>query len=161
MTVSNNLTNNGTTMDILIRQAMAEDEEPVREIILWALRETNALDYPPSVIDRLALTLPNRVAANLQNWCSFVAIVKGRVVGTGSLDGRTVTSVYVHPDYQGRGIGTKLMDAIESAANTQSQRTLIVQSSVTAKMFYANLGFRVVQEGSFGEERTILMSKDM
>src|SRR3954454_8562274 len=101
-------------MEIVIRQATAEDGESVRKIVLSALRETNARDYPPSVIDRLVLTLPDKVASNLQTWCSFVAIIDGRVVGTGSLNGQTVTSVYVHPDYQGRGIGTKLMDAIEN-----------------------------------------------
>jgi ribosomal protein S18 acetylase RimI-like enzyme len=99
--------------------------------------------------------------SNLQTWCAFVAIVDGHLVGTGSLNGQTVTSVYVHSDYQGRGIATKLMDAIENAANNQRERTLSVQSSVTAKAFYAKRCFKVVQEGSFGEETTILMSKDI
>jgi GNAT superfamily N-acetyltransferase len=148
-------------MEIVIRQARAEDAESVHEIVLWALRDTNARDYPPSVIDRLVLTLPDKVASNLQTWCAFVASVDGRVVGTASLNGQRVTSVYVHPDYQGRGIATKLMDALENVANTQAQRTLSVQSSVTAKKFYAKRGFRLVREGSFGEEPTILMSKDI
>jgi|tagenome__1003787_1003787.scaffolds.fasta_scaffold20631259_2 GNAT superfamily N-acetyltransferase len=148
-------------MEIIIRPATAEDAEPVHKIVLSALRETNARDYPPSVIARLVLTLPDKVASNLQTWCAFVAMVNGRVVGTGSLNGQTVTSVYVHPDYQRRGIATKLMDAIEHAANTQAQRTLGVQSSVTAKVFYAKRGFKLVREQSFGEEPTILMSKDI
>ena len=148
-------------MEIVIRQATAEDAESVHKIVLSALLETNARDYPQSVIERLVLTLPDKVASNLQTWCAFVAIANGRVVGTGSLNGNTVTSVYVHPDYQGRGIATKLMDAVENAANTQAQRTLSVQSSVTAKMFYAKRGFKLVREGSFGEEPTILMSKDI
>jgi ribosomal protein S18 acetylase RimI-like enzyme len=148
-------------MDIVIRQAAAADAEAVHEIVLLALRKTNARDYPSSVIDRLVLTLPNKVASNLETWCAFVAIVNGRVVGTGSLNGQTVSSVYVHPDYQGLGIATKLMDAVESAANAQSQGTLSVQSSVTAKPFYAKRGFKIVREGFFGEEPTILMSKDI
>jgi ribosomal protein S18 acetylase RimI-like enzyme len=65
------------------------------------------------------------------------------------------------PNYHGRGIATKLMDAVENVANTQSQRTLSVQSSVTAKAFYAKRGFKIVREGLFGEEPTILMSKDI
>src|ERR1700756_849855 len=100
-------------MEILIRQATAADAEAVRKIVLLALRETNAQDYPSSVIDRLVLTLPDKVASNLVTWCAFVAIVDGQVVGTGSLNGQTVSSVYVHPGYQRRGIATKLMDAVE------------------------------------------------
>src|SRR4051812_39081637 len=148
-------------MEIVIRKATTEDAESVAKIVLLALRVTNARDYPASVIDRLVLTLPDKVASNLQAWCAFVAILNGSVVGTGSLNGQIVTSVYVHPDYQRRGIATKLMDAVENAANIQAQRTLIVQSSVTAKAFYAKRGFKLVREGSFGEEPTILMSKDI
>jgi GNAT superfamily N-acetyltransferase len=148
-------------MEIVIRQATAADAEAVRKIVLLALRETNARDYPSSVIDRLVLTLPDKVASNLETWCAFVAIVNGQVVGTGSLNGQTVSSVYVHPDYQRRGIATKLMDAVENAANAQSPGTLNVQSSVTAKPFYAKRGFKIVREGFFGEEPTILMSKDI
>jgi hypothetical protein len=46
------------------------------------LLETNARDYPPSMIERLVLALPDKVATNPQTWCAFVAIVNGRVVGT-------------------------------------------------------------------------------
>jgi GNAT superfamily N-acetyltransferase len=147
-------------MEIVIRLAAAADAEAVHNIVLQALRETNARDYPPSVIDRL-VTLPDKVASHLTIWCAFVALVDGQVVGTGSLNGQTVSAVYVHPDYQGRGIGTKLMDAVENAATAQSQGALSVQSSVTAKPFYTRRGFRVVQEGAFGEEPTIVMSKDI
>ncbi|MGA7803480.1 GNAT family N-acetyltransferase [Bradyrhizobium sp.] len=148
-------------MKIVIRRAMAADAKAVHQIVLAALRKTNAKDYPPSVIDRLVLTLPDKVASNLETWCAFVAIVDGGVVGTGSLDGQTVSSVYVHPDYQRRGIATRLMDAVEHAANAQSRGTLRVQSSVTAKPFYAKRGFRIVRKGFFGDEPTIVMSKDV
>lgn len=148
-------------MEILIRHATAADAEAVHKVVLLALRETNARDYPSSVIDRLVLTLPDKVASNLETWCAFVAIVNGLIVGTGSLNGQTVSSVYVHPDYQGHGIATKLMDAVENAANAQSLEALSVQSSVTAKPFYAKRGFKIVREGFFGEEPTILMSKDI
>ena len=148
-------------MDMVIRRATAADAEAVHKIVLLALRGTNARDYPSSVIARLVLTLPDKVASNLETWCAFVAVVDGRVVGTGSLNGQTVSSVYVHPDYQGRGIATKLMDAVENAANAESQETLSVQSSITARPFYAKRGFKIVREEFFGEEPIIVMSKDV
>jgi hypothetical protein len=76
-------------MEIVVRRATAADAESVYEVVLLALRETNSRDYPRSVIDRLVLTLPDRVAANLETWRAFVAIVNGRVVGTGSLNGHS------------------------------------------------------------------------
>ena len=149
------------TTDVEIRRATAGDAEVVYEIVLRALRETNARDYPASVIDRLVLTLPKGVASKLEEWHAYVAVVDGRIVGTGSLNGKTVRAVFVHPDYQGLGIGTKLMDVVENAANLQSERTLVVQSSITAQPFYAKRGFKVVREAVYGEERTIIMSKDI
>jgi N-acetylglutamate synthase-like GNAT family acetyltransferase len=149
------------TMEIEIRRATAGDAEAVYEIVARALRETNARDYPASVIDRLVLTLPERVASKLEACHTYIAVADGLVVGTASLNGQTVNSVFVHPDFQGRGIGTKLMDAVENAAEVQSERTLSVQSSITAQPFYAKRGFKVVREAFYGEERTIVMSKDI
>jgi N-acetylglutamate synthase-like GNAT family acetyltransferase len=144
---------------IAIRRATTDDSGAVHEIVLQALRETNARDQPASVIDRLILTLPEKVASNLDTWHAFVAIVDGRVVGTASLSGHTVKSVFVHPDYQRRGVATKLMSAVESTALAQSVRSLDVQSSITAQPFYAMWGFNIVREEFYGEERTIVMSK--
>jgi hypothetical protein len=53
------------------------------------------------------------------------------------------------------------MDAVENAANVQSVNTLTVQSSITAQMFYAKRGFKVVREAFYGEEGTTVMSKDI
>jgi GNAT superfamily N-acetyltransferase len=149
------------TTQVEIRRAMAGDAAAVREIIVRALRETNAPDYPPSVIDQLVLTLPEAVASQLMQWHAYVAVADGQVVGTGSLDGETVRALFVRPDCQGRGIGAKLMDAVERAASVQSLPTLLVQSSVTAQAFYAKRGFKILREAFHGEERTIFMSKDI
>jgi N-acetylglutamate synthase-like GNAT family acetyltransferase len=146
---------------IIVRRATAADSEAVYTIVLQALSETNAKDYPASVIDRLVLTLPNEIASNLETWHAFVAIADGQVVGMGSLSGQTVRSVYVRPDRQHGGVGTRLMDVLENTARAQSVRTLSVQSSITAQPFYAKRGFKIVREGRFGEERTIVMSKDL
>jgi hypothetical protein len=100
LTWSNAVANQSTAMEIVIRPAAAADAEAAHKIVLQALRETNARDYPASVIDRLVLTLPDKVAAHLTIWRAFVAIVDGQVVGTGSLNGQTVSAVYVHPDYE-------------------------------------------------------------
>lgn len=144
---------------IAIRRATRDDAGAVHEIVLRALRETNARDYPAAVINRLILTLPEKVASNLDAWHAFVAILDARVVGTASLSGHTVKSVFVHPHYQRRGVATKLMGAIEDAALAQSVRLLDVQSSITAQPFYAMWGFNIIRDEFYCDERTIVMSK--
>ena len=123
------------------------------------MRETNARDYPASVIDRLAVTLPDKVASKLEEWHAYVATVDGRIVGTGSLNVQIVSSIFVHPDYQRHGVGSQLMDVIESHSNVQSGNPLTVQSSITAEPFYAKRGFKPIREAFYGEERTIHMVK--
>jgi GNAT superfamily N-acetyltransferase len=135
--------------------------DAVRDIVLRAVQETNARDYPASVIERLASTLPEAVASRLAEPHAYVAVVDGRVVGTARLDGNTIGSVFVHPGYQGRGIGTKLMDVLESVADVQRGSAFTLQSSITAQAFYAKRGYAVVRESSYGEERTVYMSKDI
>src|SRR5262245_26659979 len=110
--------------------------EAVRGIVLRAVRETNARDYPDSVIDRLASTLPEAVASKLKEQHAYVAVLDGQIVGTARLNGYTISSVFVHPDYQGRGIGTKLMDVLESVADVQRGSAFTLQSSTTAQAFY-------------------------
>ena len=78
---------------IEIRRATAGDAEAVYEIVLRALRETNARDYPATVVDRLVLTLPEGVASKLEEWHANVAVIDGRSVGTGSLNGKTIRAV--------------------------------------------------------------------
>ena len=148
-------------MSIEIRRATAEDADAVREIVLRALREVNARDYPASVIERLAAVLPERIAATLGQAQAYVATDAGRVLGTARLNGRTVTAVFVNPEDMGRGVGAKLLDAIENAARENSETTLDLQSSVTALKFYKKRGFVVVREDLLGEERVIVMMKSL
>ncbi len=54
--------------------------------------------------------------------------------------------LWVHPDHHGKGIGTRLVKAVESAIKEQSARLLIVETSslpsfATARAFYATKGF--------------------
>ena len=143
-----------------IRRAQAMDAEGISRIILRALRVTNAADYPPHVIDAVAQNFtPKQVSAQLANRQAFVAVVDGQVVGTASLHGQVVRSVYVDPDHQKCGIGGKLMDAVEQLARDQSIGALGVPSSISAQEFYRRRGFVFVREEFHRDERTIVMKK--
>ena len=67
------------TTEVEIRRATAGDAEAVYEIVLRALRETNARDYPASVIDRLVLTLPE---GSPQSWKSGMPTSRSLMEGS-------------------------------------------------------------------------------
>jgi GNAT superfamily N-acetyltransferase len=150
------------TLEYVIRPARREDAEGISRAIISALRETNAKDYSEAVIARVEASFsPRAVLDLLGRRTVFVALVENRIVGTASLDGEVVRTVFILPEYQGRGIGRALMARVELAAIASNVKILAVPSSVTAEHFYAKLGFRAVRDSYHGEERTIVMERSL
>jgi predicted N-acetyltransferase YhbS len=145
-----------------IRPARRDDAGMVSELILSALRETNAKDYGPEIIARLEQSFSSAaVQESMSKRTVFVAILGQQIVGTASLDGRVARSVFVAPNAQGLGIGRRLMVEVERAARAAGVTALVVQSSVTAEQFYAKLGFKALRDSYHGDERTIIMERDL
>jgi predicted N-acetyltransferase YhbS len=146
----------------LIRLAQPDDAEGISRVIVAALRQTNAKDYSKEVIARVELGFsPAAVSDLLARRLVFVAINDDAVVGTASLDGTVVRTVFIEPSWQGRGIGRALMTEVACVAVKRGVATLAVPSSVTAEPFYAKLGFTSVRDSYHGEERTIVMERPL
>lgn len=149
-------------MTPFVRLARPEDAGEISGVIVAALRETNARDYPEAVIRRVAQNFsPLAVLGLMERRTMIVATRDARILGTASLDGNVVRTVFVAPDSQGQGIGRLLMAQIERAARETGIGILEVPSSVTAEPFYARLGFRPVRDSYHGEERTIIMERTL
>jgi GNAT superfamily N-acetyltransferase len=143
-----------------IRPAQAGDAAGISRVIIRALRETNAKDYTPDIIARVELSFsPAAVERLIDQREVFVAEMGHRVVGTASLDGQALRTMFVLPDVQGRGIGRLLVQRIERVARERQLAILTVPATVTAGAFYARLGFTAVREAYHGEERTIVMER--
>lgn len=149
-------------MECLIRGATPEDAAATSQVIVAALRGSNARDYSAEIIEAVERSFsPEAVVRLLEQRQVFVAVVGGRVVGTAGLDGDTVRSVFVEPGYQGGGIGRLLMEWVEVVAVRSGVERLRVPSSVTAVGFYSTLGFTKIRDEFYGIERTIIMEKWM
>jgi N-acetylglutamate synthase-like GNAT family acetyltransferase len=143
-----------------IRPAQAGDAAGISRVIIRALRETNAKDYTPDIIARVELSFSSAAVERLIDQREvFVAEMDNRVVGTASLDGHALRTMFVLPDVQGRGIGRLLVQRIERVARERQLAILTVPATVTAEAFYARLGFTAVREAYHGEERTIVMER--
>ncbi|WP_234684880.1 GNAT family N-acetyltransferase [Bradyrhizobium monzae] len=147
-------------MDCTIRPALDDDAADISAVILRALRETNAKDYTDEIIARVEQSFsPKAVRSLIAARTVFVATIGNRLVGTASLDGSVVRTVFVAPDIQARGIGKALIAEIEQIARARNIAALTVPSSVTAETFYARLGFKAVRDSYHGDERTIIMER--
>ena len=146
---------------ILIEPATAADAEAISRVIGRTLRETNARDYPPKVIETLVEVFsPERIAAYIADRDVYVASVGGRIVGTASLQGSVVRALFVDPGHQKHGVGAKLMDTVERLGLARSNAVVTVNSSLTALGFYQKRGYVALGERLHGDgDRTIVMEK--
>lgn len=149
-------------MNVKVRPARTADAGAISRVVLAALRTSNARDYPASVIERVQLSFsPAAIDRLMQQRRMFVAVSGEVVVGTASLEGQVVRSVFVDPDRHRRGIGRLLMAELEHVARGAGLELLIVPSSLTAQEFYTALGFRLVREHQEGVERTLIMERQL
>lgn len=147
---------------LTISTASETDAAALSAIIRRALREVNARDYEPAIIDAVAANFSReKILEAIRSRPVLVAVIDGEIVGTGSLEGTTVRSMFVRPDHARRGIGTALMREIEMLAIARGLQRLDLQSSITAEGFYRRHGFEAVRDHIHGRERTIVMEKTL
>jgi putative acetyltransferase len=128
-----------------IRRYNPGEECAIWEVYFQATRESIARDYHPELIDRWAPRDQNmgRWTDRLAQKNPFVAIVEGEIVGMAELetDG-FIDYFYVHPRWQGGGIGKALLAPLESEAAKSGINMLSANVSITAKTFFLSRGFR-------------------
>lgn len=116
-------------MEFVIRSASYNDAEGISRVIIAALRETNARDYPEAVIARVEQNFsPVSVSELITQRLVFVATSNDVIVGIASLDDGVVRTVFVDPKHHGRGIGKALMTVIEEITAERGVKKLTVPS---------------------------------
>lgn len=116
---------------IVVRPALIRDVKSLVALIEPFVTQKILL---PRTIDELALLLPNY----------FVAEDQGRVVGCAALEIYSsklaeLRSLVVHPDYQHRGVGHKLVAACVGRA--RDEEVLEVMAITSAEVFFQSCGF--------------------
>ena len=92
----------------------------------------------------------------------FVAKDGGNVLGTVSLDGDKVFTLFVNPSAHRRGIGGALMDHVEKLAKERGHHQIVLPASLTAHNFYLKRGYVDVRETHSDEHGTnIIMRKPL
>lgn len=130
-----------------VRQYRSDDAEETLEVFREAVRRGAAKDYSsaqrrawaPDDID------PAAWAERRASRPTWVVERRGSVVGFSDLLATgEVDMLYVHPDHEGRGVATALLEEVEYAARELSMHRLSAQVSVTALGVFARAGFIVI-----------------
>jgi predicted N-acetyltransferase YhbS len=141
---------------VVIRAFAPQDGEAVSALIRYTMQVSNSHDYPLARLQPLMdYFSPQKVRQLNQERLCLVADVDGQVIGTVGLEDAELVTFFVHPDHQGKGIGARLLDAIEEHARELGITRITVDSSLTGATFYSRMGYvrtGVEREGTAGTQ---------
>ncbi|WP_455210317.1 GNAT family N-acetyltransferase [Kaarinaea lacus] len=132
-----------------LRRYQKSDIPQIAQLYYDTIHQVNSKDYSPSQIQAWAPRVyPTRFwATRFQRYTVYVVEQDGQVVGfsefekTGHID-----CFYVHHAWQGKGVGSQLMDAIKRQALQRRLRRLFADVSLTAMPFFRRHGFAIIRK---------------
>ncbi len=152
-------------MDISVSQATPDDASEILALQKLAYQSEAKLNND-STIPPLTQTLLE-ITSEFETKVFLKAVYADRIIGSAraSLDSDSSTCqvgrLIVHPDYQGRGIGTLLMDRIEAAFPHAERFELFTGiKSIDNIRLYQRLGYRAIREEDLSPKvRLVFMEK--
>lgn len=142
---------------MLIRRYETLDCEYLAELFYNTVHSINAKDYTNEQLNVWATG-----SVDIEEWdksllshFSVVAIEDAIIVGFGDIDKTGyLDKLYVHKDYQSKGIATAICDELEQAFDVSKIRT---HASITARPFFEKRGYKVIKEQEV-ERKGILLT---
>ena len=158
-------------MNVEVRDADAGDAPAVAVLFHETILSVNVGDYSVAQVEAWAGPAPEpemwekRIAADSNARRMFVATKEGQVVGFAELEGDGhLDTLYVHHEFQGCGVASRLVDRIEAEARHRGIHRLYTEASITAEPFFRGRGFEVVRpqlvEVRGRTFRNVIMEKD-
>ncbi len=131
---------------MIIRQYEPTDCEYLAKLFYETVHTINAKDYSQEQLnvwttDNIDLEMWNK---SLSEHYTVVAVESNIIVGFGDIDKLGyLDRLFVHRDYQRRGIATAICNKLERAVTVDK---IITHASITAKPFFEQRSFKVVKE---------------
>lgn len=137
---------------IIVRPYQDADASFLAKIYFNTIHKINCNDYTQDQLEAWAPISsldPSKWIVKWSNVPPIVAVLSDRIVGFAELEANGhIDCFYCHHDYQRKGVGTALMQAIEEHARANNMARLFAEVSITARPFFVARGFKVVTEQS-------------
>lgn len=135
--------------NVIIRTANFSDIPDIAQLFDDTIRSINSKDYPQDEIDDWAYwaTDADKWKERISHQYFIVAILNNIIVGFSSLaqDGY-LDFMYVHKNYQRKGIAKFLLKVVEEKAILQKNEIIYSDVSITARPFFEKYGYIVEKQ---------------
>lgn len=130
---------------MIIRKYQPSDCKELTELFYNTVHTVNAKDYTKEQLNVWATGQVDLEKWNqsLQEHYSVVAVENDVIVGFGDIDSTGyLDRLFVHADYQGRGIAMAICNQLEQVVSGN----ITTYASITAKPFFEKRGYKVVKK---------------
>ena len=132
-----------------IRLFRQEDAEETAGVIAEALKISNSKDYSQRFIeDQVASHSAAKLIERAKECHMYVACIDGRIVGCGGIAGywgstteSILLTIFVLPEFQGKGIGKRIVQTLERDEFFLRAKRIEIPASITAVQFYRKMGY--------------------
>lgn len=133
-----------------IRWLAAQDIPEMRKLFRATVLTVNSKDYTKEEVEDWA-----SCGDSVEHWKELLAKNdyigaldgQGGIVGFSSMNAEGyLHSMFVHKDWQGKGVATLLLSEVEKIARRYGVHKISVEVSVTARPFFEKHGYKVVKE---------------
>lgn len=132
-----------------IRRFEEQDAKAVSELIRKTIRISNIKDYPVDLMEQLIEAESPEHVLERASWTHFyVAEEQDNIIGCGAIgpywgkeDESSLFTIFVLPEYQGKGIGRAIIDTLEKDEFFLRAKRIEIPASITGVPFYLKMGY--------------------
>lgn len=132
-----------------IRRFQPEDAVETADIIAKTLKISNGKDYPKEYIEaNIVSHSADILIERAKEGHMYVVCDDSQIIGCGAIAGywgstaeSILLSIFVLPDYQGKGIGRKIIETLEKDEYFLRAKQIEIPASITAVDFYRKMGY--------------------
>lgn len=134
---------------MLIRRFEETDAQEVSALISTTLMITNIKDYSEEDMKILVNRQKPENVLERASWTHYYVVAEDeKIIGCGAIgpywgkeDESSLFSIFVSPEYQGKGVGRKIIETLENDEYFLRAKRIEIPASITAVNFYLKCGY--------------------
>lgn len=132
-----------------IRLFQETDAQAVSDLIAATLRTSNRKDYSAEYIENTVQHMQPQDILERAAWTHFYVVWEAeKPIGCGAIgpywdktDESSLFNVFVLPEYQGQGVGRRLLETLERDVYFLRAKRIEIPASITGTPFYLKMGY--------------------